>query len=471
MLWTSFEVDYEELPAVFDPNPALQEGAPLDSSRRRQLQRTAQAAGAPDQSVRSRRLYARRRAMQDSSNPISSWKILSPCREFTSLLSNRIVVWCGSTSASAGADVVAQQSAARFERKHGAGLRHRQRKNSRQSGGHRRRLRRQRGAHRRAGLLFARCAQWRPVKMVMEYREEFFAGAPRHAAIMKLKTGVEPRRHAGRPPNGCLSRCRRLRRLSTRRRRRRYRPCGRLLPRRARAHFGLARLHEQSSRRADARAGRAARVFRRGVAHGLRRAQGRHGSLRVPHEELIEEGDITLTGGHYKPSKPKRRFEPRQKPRVIQRRKENSSAAVSPWVIADPAAEPRHSRWSLAPDGAMVIHTSFFEQGTGTYTTLDRLPPRSCCAIPTKFKSTRWTRIPALTRTRVSAGAAARAWPAARRSKRRMRPRRNCWRSRRACSGWPKNEIILKGKNIRQSRNQRSSNSGESCWRGRGDRS
>jgi len=30
----------------------------------------------------------------------------------------------------------------------------------------------------------------RPVKMVMEYREEFFAGAPRHAAIMKLKTGV-----------------------------------------------------------------------------------------------------------------------------------------------------------------------------------------------------------------------------------------------------------------------------------------
>jgi CO/xanthine dehydrogenase Mo-binding subunit len=30
----------------------------------------------------------------------------------------------------------------------------------------------------------------RPVKMVMEYREEFFAGAPRHAAIIKLKTGV-----------------------------------------------------------------------------------------------------------------------------------------------------------------------------------------------------------------------------------------------------------------------------------------
>ena len=31
----------------------------------------------------------------------------------------------------------------------------------------------------------------RPVKMVMEYREEFIAGAPRHAAIIRLKTGVK----------------------------------------------------------------------------------------------------------------------------------------------------------------------------------------------------------------------------------------------------------------------------------------
>src|SRR5258706_6157574 len=31
----------------------------------------------------------------------------------------------------------------------------------------------------------------RPVKMVMEYREEFIAGAPRHAAVMRLKTGVK----------------------------------------------------------------------------------------------------------------------------------------------------------------------------------------------------------------------------------------------------------------------------------------
>ena len=31
----------------------------------------------------------------------------------------------------------------------------------------------------------------RPVKMVMEYQEEFTAGAPRHAAIIKMKTGVK----------------------------------------------------------------------------------------------------------------------------------------------------------------------------------------------------------------------------------------------------------------------------------------
>lgn len=31
----------------------------------------------------------------------------------------------------------------------------------------------------------------RPVKMIMKYREEFVAGAPRHAAVMRLKTGVK----------------------------------------------------------------------------------------------------------------------------------------------------------------------------------------------------------------------------------------------------------------------------------------
>ena len=31
----------------------------------------------------------------------------------------------------------------------------------------------------------------RPVKMIMEYREEFIAGAPRHAALLRLRTGVK----------------------------------------------------------------------------------------------------------------------------------------------------------------------------------------------------------------------------------------------------------------------------------------
>ena len=31
----------------------------------------------------------------------------------------------------------------------------------------------------------------RPVKMVMDYSEEFIAGNPRHAAVIKVKTGVK----------------------------------------------------------------------------------------------------------------------------------------------------------------------------------------------------------------------------------------------------------------------------------------
>ena len=38
----------------------------------------------------------------------------------------------------------------------------------------------------------------RPVKMVMDYAEEFLAGNPRHAAIVRVKSGVMKRRSAGR---------------------------------------------------------------------------------------------------------------------------------------------------------------------------------------------------------------------------------------------------------------------------------
>ena len=50
----------------------------------------------------------------------------------------------------------------------------------------------------------------RPVKMVMDYEEEFMAGNPRHASIIHVKTGVKKRRHPGRAPHEFYFRQRRL---------------------------------------------------------------------------------------------------------------------------------------------------------------------------------------------------------------------------------------------------------------------
>ena len=51
----------------------------------------------------------------------------------------------------------------------------------------------------------------RPVKMVMDYEDEFIAGNPRHASIIRVKTGVSKERPYPRPSHGFRLRQRRLR--------------------------------------------------------------------------------------------------------------------------------------------------------------------------------------------------------------------------------------------------------------------
>ena len=50
-----------------------------------------------------------------------------------------------------------------------------------------------------------------PVKMVMDYTEELTAGNPRHASIIKVKTGVKKERHHRRASYRFSLRQRRLR--------------------------------------------------------------------------------------------------------------------------------------------------------------------------------------------------------------------------------------------------------------------
>ena len=63
---------------------------------------------------------------------------------------------------------------------------------------HRRRLRRQVARHGRAPGLFPVPPLGRPVKMIMSYTEELMAGNPRHPAVVTIKTGVKRTERSGR---------------------------------------------------------------------------------------------------------------------------------------------------------------------------------------------------------------------------------------------------------------------------------
>ena len=182
----------------------------------------------------------------------------------------------------------------------------------------------------------------RPVKMVMEYREEFFAGAPRHAAIMKLKTGVkrdgtivahqmdaflDAGAYGGFRPGavvggiahagGCY--------------------------RAEHARISVSRVYTNNLPGGQMRApGRAARIFRRGIAHGLRRAQSRHGSLRVPHEESHGRGRHHLDRRSLSSDQSQGYAQSRgESGGVFDSERQSTSAAAWRWVIAGPAAAPR----------------------------------------------------------------------------------------------------------------------------------
>jgi CO/xanthine dehydrogenase Mo-binding subunit len=121
----------------------------------------------------------------------------------------------------------------------------------------------------------------RPVKMIMEYGEEFVAGAPRHAALMKLKTGVKPDgtivahqmdafldagAYGGFRPGAVVGGIAHAG------------GCYRAEHSRI---FSFTCLYEQFARRPDARTRRAPGFFCRRIPHGLRSTQAWHGSRGV----------------------------------------------------------------------------------------------------------------------------------------------------------------------------------------------
>ena len=214
----------------------------------------------------------------------------------------------------------------------------------------------------------------RPVKMVMEYREEFIAGAPRHAGVMRLKTGVkrdgtmvahemEAFLDAGayggfRPGRGD--------------RRHRSRAAAVIAPPmrafRFRASTPTISPVARCARRASPRACFAAESHIDCVA---RKVGMDPAAFRL--KNLMVEGDETLTGSHYKDIKAKETLAAALKSVGLRRPKAKNVGRGVAMGYRGPGGGNTAMKISLEPDGSIVIHTGLFEQGTGTYTTIRQI--------------------------------------------------------------------------------------------------
>ena len=90
-------------------------------------------------------------------------------------------------------------------------------------------------------------------------------------------------------------------------------------------------------------------------------------------KNLMEEGDITLTGGHYQAIKAKETLKAAAKAAGYSTAKAKCVGRGVAMGYRGPGGGTTSLKVELRPDGAIVIHTSFFEQGTGTYTTLRQI--------------------------------------------------------------------------------------------------
>ena len=90
-------------------------------------------------------------------------------------------------------------------------------------------------------------------------------------------------------------------------------------------------------------------------------------------KNLIEEGESTLTGGHYRGIKAKETLKAAAKAAGYKSPKPRNVGRGIAMGYRGPGAGNTSLKIALNPDGSVVIHTSLFEQGTGTYTTLRQI--------------------------------------------------------------------------------------------------
>jgi len=226
----------------------------------------------------------------------------------------------------------------------------------------------------------------RPVKMIMEYREEFIASAPRHAAVMRLKTGVkrdgtivahqmdaflDAGAYGGFRPGAVVG--------------------------------GIA--HASGCYRAEHSRISVSRVYTNNLPGGPMRAPGEPQGFfaaeshmdcvarklgidpaEFRRKNLIEEGDETLTGGHYRGIKAKETLRAALKAAAYKSPKLANIGRGVAMGYRGPGGGNTSVKISLNPDGSIVIHTGLFEQGTGTYTTMRQIVAEELSCDPDEIR-------------------------------------------------------------------------------------
>jgi CO/xanthine dehydrogenase Mo-binding subunit len=102
-------------------------------------------------------------------------------------------------------------------------------------------------------------------------------------------------------------------------------------------------------------------------------------------KNLIEEGDETLTGGHYRGIKAKETLRAAVKAAAYKSPKPENVGRGVAMGYRGPGGGNTSVKISLNPDGSIVIHTGLFEQGTGTYTTMRQIVAEELSCEPDKI--------------------------------------------------------------------------------------
>ena len=288
----------------------------------------------------------------------------------------------------------------------------------------------------------------RPVKMIMEYQEEFTAGAPRHAAVIHLKTGVKrdgtivahqmeatldsgayggirPSATIGGPSHTC--------------------GCYKI----HNSRLEVRRVYTNNIPGGQFRAPGEPQGFFAGESHidCLARSIGMD-PLEFRLKNLIEEGDSTLTGAHYQGIKAKETLKAAAKAARYKAPKGKNIGRGIAMGYRSPGGGSASLTVELRPDGAVVLHTSVYEQGTGTYTTLRQVVAEELSLSPdeiqidildTDFGVPFDSGIGGSRGTRVITGVAFQAAGEA---------REELFEIAEKMLGWPRAEISLAGKNV-----------------------